>query len=59
MAGERLHGHLVEIGRGRRSVESIAETIRTRDRGAAGATAPPEGLFLVAVSYETLLAAER
>jgi tRNA pseudouridine38-40 synthase len=52
-------GTLVEIGRGRRSVESIAETIRTRDRGAAGATAPPEGLFLVAVSYETLLAAER
>ena len=52
-------GTLVEIGRGRRSVESIAETIGTRDRGAAGATAPPEGLFLVAVSYETLLAAER
>jgi len=52
-------GTLVEIGRGRRSVESIAETIRTRDRGAASATAPPEGLFLVAVSYETLLAAER
>jgi len=52
-------GTLVEIGRGRRTVESMAETIRSRDRGAAGMTAPPEGLFLVAVSYETPLAAER
>jgi len=52
-------GTLVEVGRGRRAVESISETIRSRDRGAAGMTAPPEGLFLVAVSYETPLAAER
>jgi tRNA pseudouridine38-40 synthase len=52
-------GTLVEIGRGRRSVESIAETIRSRSRAAAGATAPPEGLFLVAVSYGAPLAAER
>jgi tRNA pseudouridine38-40 synthase len=52
-------GTLVEIGRGRRSVESIAETIRSRDRAAAGVTAPPEGLFLMAVVYETPLAAER
>ena len=52
-------GTLVEVGRGRRSVESIAETIRLRSRAAAGVTAPPEGLFLVAVSYGAPLAAER
>jgi tRNA pseudouridine38-40 synthase len=52
-------GTLVEIGRGRRSVESIADTICSCDRAAAGITAPPEGLFLVAVSYGDPLAAER
>jgi tRNA pseudouridine38-40 synthase len=52
-------GTLVEIGRGRRSAESMAGTIRSCDRAAAGATAPPGGLFLVAVSYEAPLAAER
>jgi tRNA pseudouridine38-40 synthase len=54
-----IAGTLVEIGRGRRTAESMAETIRSRDRSAAGVTAPPEGLFLVAVSYEAPLAAER
>jgi tRNA pseudouridine38-40 synthase len=44
-------GTLVEIGRGRRSVESMRETIGSRDRSAAGPTAPPEGLFLVRVDY--------
>jgi len=52
-------GTLIEIGRGRRSAESIAGTIRSRDRGAAGPTAHAEGLFLLAVSYEAPLAAER
>jgi tRNA pseudouridine38-40 synthase len=52
-------GTLVEIGRGRRSVESIADTICSCDRAGAGITAPPEGLFLVAVSYGDPLAAER
>src|SRR5205823_219892 len=45
-------GTLVEIGRGRRSVESMADTIRSRDRGAAGPTAPAEGLFLISVAYD-------
>lgn len=45
-------GTLVEIGRGRRSVGSMEEAIRSRDRRAAGPTAPPEGLFLVRVAYK-------
>ena len=44
-------GTLVEIGRGRRSVESMEDVIRSRDRRVAGPTAPPEGLFLVRVAY--------
>jgi tRNA pseudouridine38-40 synthase len=44
-------GSLVEIGRGRRSVEWIAEVIEGRDRDLAGPTAPPQGLVLVAVEY--------
>jgi tRNA pseudouridine38-40 synthase len=44
-------GTLVEIGRGRRSPEWIAEVIASADRGAAGPTAPPQGLFLAGVRY--------
>ena len=45
-------GTLVEIGRGRRSVESIGEVLASRDRARAGPTAPAEGLFLVHVAYD-------
>ena len=44
-------GTLVEVGRGRRRPEWIGEVIASADRGAAGPTAPPDGLFLVGVSY--------
>ena len=44
-------GSLVEIGRGRRPVEWISRAIASRDRAAAGPTAPPHGLFLVHVDY--------
>jgi tRNA pseudouridine38-40 synthase len=44
-------GTLVEIGRGRRPPEWIAAVVASADRGAAGPTAPPQGLFLVAVTY--------
>jgi tRNA pseudouridine38-40 synthase len=44
-------GSLVEVGRGRRSVEWMAAVMASRDRGQAGPTAPPEGLFLVSVTY--------
>ena len=44
-------GSLVEIGRGRQPVEWISRAIASRDRAAAGPTAPPHGLFLVRVDY--------
>jgi tRNA pseudouridine38-40 synthase len=44
-------GTLVEIGRGRRPPEWIGQVMASADRGAAGPTAPPQGLFLVSVSY--------
>jgi len=46
-----IAGTLVEVGRGRRSPDSIRELIAARDRTAAGQTAPPQGLFLVRVDY--------
>ena len=44
-------GSLVEIGRGRQPIEWISRVIASRDRAAAGPTAPPHGLFLVRVDY--------
>jgi tRNA pseudouridine38-40 synthase len=46
-----IAGTLVEVGRGRRDPAWIDRLIESRDRGAAGRTAPPEGLCLVRVSY--------
>jgi tRNA pseudouridine38-40 synthase len=39
-------GTLVEVGLGRHSPDDIANMLRAKSREAAGATAPPEGLFL-------------
>lgn len=47
-----IAGTLVEIGRGWRSPTSIAELLDGGTRAAAGATAPPHGLFLVRVDYD-------
>ena len=44
-------GTLVEVGRGRRPVAWVAEVLASRDRAAAGPTAPAAGLFLVRVDY--------
>lgn len=44
-------GTLVEVGLGKRSAASIPDTIAARDRHAAGALAPPQGLTLWSVSY--------
>ena len=46
-----IAGSLVEIGRGRRPPAWIDEVLASRDRSAAGQTAPAEGLFLVRVAY--------
>jgi tRNA pseudouridine38-40 synthase len=48
-----LVGTLVEIGHGRRDPEDVARLLATGDRATVGRTAPPEGLFLVKVEYDT------
>ena len=44
-------GTLVEVGRGRRPAASISTLLNGGRRAEAGATAPPQGLFLVRVDY--------
>lgn len=44
-------GTLVEVGRGWRDPDSITSLLAGGRRSDAGATAPPQGLFLVAVDY--------
>jgi len=45
-------GTLLEVGRGRRGVNTFTELIEARDRRQAGATAPPHGLCLEEVIYD-------
>ena len=45
-------GTLVEVGRGWRAPDSIAQVLGGGLRDGAGATAPPHGLFLVGVDYD-------
>jgi len=45
-------GTLVEVGYGRHPVSWIDEVIASRNRAAAGPTAPAAGLFLVSVNYD-------
>ncbi|WP_339806224.1 tRNA pseudouridine(38-40) synthase TruA [uncultured Marinobacter sp.] len=44
-------GALMAVGEGRMPPEWVAEVLQTRDRNAAGVTAPPGGLYLVDVGY--------
>lgn len=44
-------GTLVNVGRGKWPVDSMARIIAARDRSAAGETAPAHGLYLVRVRY--------
>jgi tRNA pseudouridine38-40 synthase len=48
-----LVGTLVEVGQRRRDPEDLARLLAEPDRARAGRTAPPEGLFLVKVEYDT------
>jgi tRNA pseudouridine38-40 synthase len=45
-------GTLVDVGRGRRTPDSIAGLLHGGTRADAGRTAPPHGLFLVGVDYD-------
>jgi tRNA pseudouridine38-40 synthase len=44
-------GTLVQVGRGEQPETWPGEVLRAADRGAAGPTAPPQGLCLVSVEY--------
>jgi tRNA pseudouridine38-40 synthase len=44
-------GTLVEVGRRLRTPESFKALLEARDRTQAGATAPPQGLYLIEVKY--------
>ena len=44
-------GSLIEVGQGRRSKEWLGEVLMGRDRGRAGVTAPPDGLYFAGVLY--------
>lgn len=46
-----IAGTLVEVGRGAREPGWVAEVLAARDRGAAGPTAPAQGLVLLRVEY--------
>lgn len=45
-------GTLVEVGRGARPEQWVADVLAARNRSAAGRTAPPQGLFLLCVKYD-------
>ncbi len=47
-------GTLIEVGRGNLTPDDLPKLLADKDRGAAGPTAPPQGLFLISVEYENL-----
>jgi tRNA pseudouridine38-40 synthase len=46
-----IAGTLVQVGRGYWPETEVADVLRAMDRRRAGPTAPPEGLFLLRVTY--------
>ena len=47
----KMVGTLLDVGRGHLAVDDIPRLMELRDRSRSGPTAPPHGLFLVAVEY--------
>jgi len=48
-----LIGTLVEVGHGKRPPGTLGTILAAKDRRTAGLTAPPQGLYLLDVQYET------
>ncbi len=46
-----IMGTLLQVGRGRTAAGEVAGIIQSRDRTKAGPTVPPQGLYLLSVSY--------
>ncbi|WP_346863210.1 tRNA pseudouridine(38-40) synthase TruA [uncultured Draconibacterium sp.] len=44
-------GTLLEVGKGKLSINEFCQIIENKDRGLAGASAPAQGLFLVDIGY--------
>ena len=44
-------GILIKVGENKIQPEEITKILESKDRGKAGRTAPPEGLYLVRVNY--------
>ena len=47
-----ITGTLINVGRGKWPPERVAQVLQAGDRSLAGATAPPQGLYLVQVDYD-------
>lgn len=47
----KMVGTLLDVGRGRLSIEDVERLFESRDRSRCGPTAPPHGLYLVSVEY--------
>ncbi len=48
-------GTLLEVGRGKLTIDEFAAIIEKKDRGSAGTSAPPQGLFLSDIKYPDLI----
>ena len=48
-------GTLLDVGRGKLTLDGLRQIIEKKDRCAAGVSMPPQGLFLTKVDYPTHL----
>ncbi len=54
-----IAGTLVEVGRGAFAPSEVKEMLEQKERGRAGATAPPQGLVLLGIVYHGQADTER
>jgi tRNA pseudouridine38-40 synthase len=47
----KLVGTLLDVGRGKLTIDDVRELFELRDRSRSGPTAPPQGLVMVSVEY--------